>query len=330
MTMNAITKSLALCAAMVTTLSSTAAWAEYPERVITIVVPFAAGGAADVTGRIVADALSKQLGQTVIVENVAGAGGTTGTARSAAAEGDGYTIALGHMGTHAAAPALYPKLAYNPQTSFKPLGLVTRSPIIVFARKELPANTLGEFLDYARAHPSEYTNGHSGAGSISHITCALFESVGQFKATLVPYRGVGPMMNDMLGGNVDYSCDLVISVSSQIKGGALKGLAVAAKERSKAVPDVPTTAEAGLPDFQADTWTGLFVPASTPDDIAKKLEAAVSASLADMATAKRLEDLGAEVPKPEQRGGAYLGTLVSSEIERWSSVITSAGIKLSQ
>ncbi|NEI03056.1 Bug family tripartite tricarboxylate transporter substrate binding protein [Rhizobium leguminosarum] len=325
MTMNSIAKNFAFAVATVTTLLSTAAWAEYPDRVITMVVPFAAGGAADVTGRIIADALSKRLGQTVIVENVAGAGGTTGTARSASSDGDGY-----HMGTHAAAMGLYPKLAYDPRTSFKPLGLVTRSPIIVFARKDLPANTLAEFLDYARAHPGEYTDGHSGAGSISHITCALFESVGKFKATLVPYRGVGPMMNDMLGGNVDYSCDLVVAVSSQIRGGALKGFAVAAKERSKAVPDVPTTAEAGLPDFQADTWTGLFVPVSTPDDIARKLESAISASLADPAVAKRLEDLGAEVPKADERGGAYLGTLVASEITRWSDVIKTAGIKVSQ
>ncbi|TKV70549.1 tripartite tricarboxylate transporter substrate-binding protein [Rhizobium sp. AU243] len=314
-------------AVSVTATPVSAAHAEYPERVITLVVPFAAGGAADVTGRIIADALTKRLGQTVIVENVAGAGGTTGTTRSANADGDGYTIALGHMGTHAAAVGLYPKLGYDPKKSFKPLGLVTRSPIIVFARKDLPANTLSEFLNYARTHPGEYSNGHSGAGSISHITCALFQNVGKFKATLVPYRGVGPMMNDMLGGNVDFGCDLVLAVSPQITSGSLKALAVASKERAKAVPNVPTTVEAGLPDFQADTWTGLFVPASTPDDIAKKLDTAISESLSDPATAKRLEDLGADVPKADERGGVFLGKLVDSEIARWSEVIKAADIK---
>ncbi|WP_085026362.1 Bug family tripartite tricarboxylate transporter substrate binding protein [Ensifer aridi] len=327
--MRTILKAMAILATAVT-ITSGAARAEYPERVITLIVPFAAGGAADVTGRIMADAIGKRLGQSVIVENVAGAGGTTGIARGASSEGDGYTIVLGHMGTHAAAPALYPQLAYDPSSSFKPLGLVTRSPIIVFARKDLPAKNFAEFLEYARSHPTEYTNGHSGAGSISHITCALLSSVGKFEATLVPYRGNGPMMNDMLGGSVDFSCDLVVSVSSQVKGQAVKGLAVAAKERSKAVPDVPTTVEAGLPDFQADTWTGLFVPATTPDEIAQRLEAAITSSLDDPEVRKRLEDLGAEVPKPDERGGRYLADLVSSERLRWAEVIKSANITIAQ
>jgi tripartite-type tricarboxylate transporter receptor subunit TctC len=300
----------------------------YPSRPITLLVPFAAGGAADVTARIMAEGMGQRLGQSVIVENVAGAGGTTGTVRAKNATPDGYTIALGHMGTHAASVALYLKLAYDPRTDFEPIGLVTFSPIVLFARKDLPANSLQEFLAYARSRGDKLTNGHSGVGSIAHITCALLASVGKFKPTLVPYRGNGPMVNDMLGGNVDYSCDLVVSVAPQISTGALKGIAVAAPSRSPAIPDVPTAAEGGLPEFQADAWAGLFAPKGTSSAILAALRKAMSETLDDAHTSSRLRELGAIVPNAEERSPEYLATHIKNEVDRWKKVISEAGVTL--
>jgi tripartite-type tricarboxylate transporter receptor subunit TctC len=298
----------------------------FPSRPVTIIVPFAAGGAADVNGRIIADSLTQRLGQTVIVENVAGAGGTTGSVRGKNAPNDGYTLLLGHMGTHAASVSLYPKLGYDPRTDFEPLGLISLSPIMLFARKNLPANTLQEFLAYARSMGNKLTDGHSGVGSISHITCSLLASLGGFTPTYVPYRGVGPMMNDMLGGNVDFGCDLVLAVSPQVASGNLKGLAIAAPERSAAVPDVPTAAEGGLAEFRADAWTGLFAPKGTPPEVLARLREAVAASLDDPRVTNRLAQLGAVAPKPGERGGDYLAKLVKDEVDRWGKVIKNAGI----
>jgi tripartite-type tricarboxylate transporter receptor subunit TctC len=315
-----------LSAALLAPASSIAQ--NYPARPITLLVPFAAGGAADVTARIMAEGMGQRLGQSVIVENVAGAGGTTGTARAKNATPDGYTIALGHMGTHAASVALYPKLAYDPRTDFEPIGLVAFSPIVLFARKDLPVTSLQEFLAYARSRGDKLTNGHSGVGSIAHITCALLASVGKFKPTLVPYRGNGPMVNDMLGGNVDYSCDLVVSVAPQISGGTLKGIAVAAPSRSPAIPDVPTATEGGLPEFQADAWSGLFAPKGTPLAILTALRQAMSTTLDDAHTSSRLKDLGAIVPNAQERSPENLATHVRNEVDRWKRVISEAGIIL--
>lgn len=298
----------------------------YPSRPITLIVPFAAGGAADVNGRIIADSLTQRLGQTVIIENVAGAGGTTGSMRGKNAPPDGYTILLGHMGTHAASVSLYPELGYDPRTDFEPIGLISSSPVMLFARKDLPPNNLGEFLAYARSMGNKITNGHSGVGSNSHITCSLLASLGGFTPTYVPYRGVGPMMNDMLGGNVDFGCDLVIAVSPQIATGSLKGLAIAAPERSPITPNVPTAAEGGLAAFRADAWTGLFAPKGTPPEVLAKLRQAVAASLEDANVKTRLNQLGAEVPKPDERGADYLAKLVKDEVLRWAKVIKDAGI----
>jgi tripartite-type tricarboxylate transporter receptor subunit TctC len=215
-------------------VAATAHAQDFPTRTLTMIVPFAAGGAADVTGRILAEGIGRQLGQNVIVENVSGAGGTIGATRGKNAPADGYTISLGHMGTHAAAPALYPRLGYDPRKDFEYLGLIAKSPIILFARKTLPAKTLTDFIAYAKKEGPKLKNGHSGVGSISHITCALFDQLVDIKPTSVPYRGVGPMMNDMLGDNVDYGCDLVAALSPQVKSGNIMGLAVAAPQRAAA------------------------------------------------------------------------------------------------
>jgi tripartite-type tricarboxylate transporter receptor subunit TctC len=298
----------------------------YPSRPITLIVPFAAGGAADVNGRIIADALSQRLGQTVVVENVAGAGGTTGSIRGKNAANDGYTILLGHMGTHAASVSLYPKLGYDPRTDFETIGLISSSAVILFTRKDLPVSNLREFLAYARSMGSKITAGHSGLGSNSHIAVSLLASLGGFTPTYIPYRGGGPLMNDMLGGNLDFSCDLVLTVAPQVTNGSIKGLAIAAPERSPISPDVPTSAEGGLPAFLADSWTALFAPKGTPPAVLAKLRQAVATSLDDPNVRSRLNQLGATVPKPEQRGGDYLAKLVKDDVERWGKVIKEAGI----
>jgi tripartite-type tricarboxylate transporter receptor subunit TctC len=330
-TASAVVRYFALGTLIATALgsaSTTSVAQTYPSRAITLLVPFAAGGAADVTARIVGEAMSQRLGQPVIIENVAGAGGTTGVGRAKNAAKDGYTILLGHMGTHAASVALYPRLSYDPRTDFEPLGLVTFSPIVLFARKDLPVSNLQEFLAYARSQGDKIANGHSGVGSIAHITCALLASVGGFKPTMVPYRGNGPMVNDMLGGNVDYSCDLVVSVAPQLTSGTLKGLAVAAPTRSAAVPDVPTATEGGLPEFRADAWTGLFAPKGMPQEALTKLRQALSSSLEDEKVKSRLTELGATVPSVSERTPDYLANLMTDEVTRWKKIITEAGIKL--
>lgn len=319
-------KHLSWVALSVLLLASSAQADEFPTRRITMIVPFAAGGAADVTGRILADGMSRQLGEPVIVENVGGAGGTIGVTRAKNAAPDGYTISLGHMGTHAAAPALYPKLGYDPRKDFDYLGLIAKSPIILFARKSLPVKSLQQFIAYAKKEGSNLRDGHSGAGSISHITCTLFDQLVGIKPTMVPYRGVGPVMNDMLGGNVDFGCDLVLALSPQVKAGNIRGLAVAAKERSPVLPNVPTTVEAGLPEFQADAWTALFVPKGTPEPVLAKLRSAMEKSLDNPTIRDRLQKLGASVPPNDERGPQYLKSLVVREVDRWTKIIKAAGI----
>jgi tripartite-type tricarboxylate transporter receptor subunit TctC len=308
-------------------LAASAARAQsYPQRPITLIVPFAAGGAADTTGRILADAMSKELGQTVIVENIGGAGGTVGSTRGMRAEADGYTIGLGHMGTHAASVAINPNLAYDPRRHFEYLGLISTTPNIIFVRRDFPASTLKEFIAYAKAKGNKLTMGHSGIGAASHITCILLFQLIDAQPTYVSYRGFGQTINDILSGSIDGSCDLVASVSPHVATGKVKAFVVAADDRSPAVPDVPSAAEAGLPDFKAETWTGLYAPRNTSAPILARLREAVAKSLDAPLVQKRLGNVGATVPKPEHRGGEYMQQLVSSEVTRWTAIMRKAGV----
>lgn len=311
-------------AVLLTTSSAQAQ--SYPQRSITLIVPFAAGGAADTTARIIADAMSRQLGQSIIVENVSGAGGAAGSTRGMRASPDGYTIGLGHMGTHAASVAINPNLAYDPRKDFEYLGLVSTTPNIVFVRKDFPASNLKEFIAYAKAKGDKLTMGHSGIGAASHITCILFFQLIDTQPTYLSYRGFGQTINDILSGAIDGSCDLVASVSPQVTAGTVKAFAVATEDRSSAVPDVPTATEAGLPDFKAETWTGLYAPKGTPAPILATLREAVAKSLSDPNVQKRLGDIGATVPKAEHRGGDYMQKLVTSEVERWTIILRKAGV----
>lgn len=294
---------------------------DYPSRPITIIVPFAAGGAADTIGRIMADGISKHIGQPVVVENIGGAGGATGSARVKNARPDGYTIGLGSMGTHAAAVQVNPRLPFDPRTDFDYLGLVSSTPNTLFVRKNFPANTLKEYIAYARAKGKELKLGHSGIGSAPHITIVLLSQLIGVEPTMVAYRGFGQTINDILSGAIDGSCDLVAAVSGHVQGGSVKALVVAADERSPAVPDVPTASEAGLPEFKVETWTGLYAPKGSPPKVLAKLSEAIARTLADPASVKRLSDVGAGVPKPERQGGTYMQKLVVSEVDRWHKIL---------
>jgi tripartite-type tricarboxylate transporter receptor subunit TctC len=306
---------------------STSAFAQnYPTRPVTILVPFAAGGPTDIIARIVGEYFSKTLGQQFIVENIAGAGGTTGITRASQARPDGYTIAMGHMGTHGAAPALYPNLRYDPVTGFEPIGLVAGTPILIVARKDFPAADLKEFVAKAKDTGTRLSQAHAGVGSVSFTTCTLLTSqLGVKHHRVVAYRGTGPALNDMVGGQVDYMCDQVVNLVEQVKAGSIKAYAIATEERSPALPDLPTTKEAGLPDYQVSAWNALFAPKGTPKEIVAKLNDTLSKALDDEATRKRLLDLGSVLPTGKGRSPEALADLVKSEVARWTPILKAAG-----
>jgi tripartite-type tricarboxylate transporter receptor subunit TctC len=296
----------------------------YPTRPVTLIVPFAAGGPTDIIARIVGEYFSKTLGQQFVVENIAGAGGTTGISRGAAAKPDGYTIMMGHMGTHGAAPALYPKLRYDPAKDFEPIGLVAGTPILIVGRKDLPAADLKAFVERAKDPAARMSQAHAGVGSVSFTTCTLLTSQLGVKHKVVAYRGTGPALNDMVGGQVDYMCDQIVNLVEQVKAGTIKAYAIATAERSPALPDVPTTKEAGLPDFQVSAWNALFAPKGTPPEIVSKLSETLSKALDDSATRKRLLDLGSVLPEGAGRSPAALAELVRSEVARWMPILKGA------
>src|SRR3954447_9937482 len=235
----------------------------YPSKPATVIVPFAAGGPADITGRIVADIFTRHLGQQFVVENVVGAGGTLGALRAARASADGYTILSGHMGTNALASAFYPNLDYDPQKDFEPIGLTAEYPELLVVRKDFPANTLSEFVAYAKANAGKLNVGHAGLGSVSYIGCLLLNSAIGIKPTMVPFTGTAPVLNAMLGGEIDYECDPVLGTLTQVRAGNVKALAVAAKKRSPMLPDIPTSHEQGLPEFDCAPFYAVFVPSGT-------------------------------------------------------------------
>ena len=298
----------------------------YPVRPVTVIVPFAAGGPTDVIARIVTDSMSKTLGQTFVIENVVGAGGTTGVTRAKRAAADGYTIVMGHMGTQAAAPSLYPNLQYDPVNDFEPIGMAAGTPVLILAKKDFPAKDLKEFISYVKANVDKLNMAHAGVGSVSFTTCLLLNSIIGVKPTSVPYQGTGPAMNALIGGQVDYMCDQIVNAVPQINGGNIKTYGVATAERNPSLPDVPTTKEAGLPEFQASAWNGLFAPKGTPKPVTEKLAAALDKALDDEATRKRLLELGSDIPGKDRRGPEAFAKLVASEIERWGPVIKSSGV----
>ncbi|HEV2956638.1 MAG TPA: tripartite tricarboxylate transporter substrate-binding protein, partial [Xanthobacteraceae bacterium] len=286
----------------------------------------AAGGPTDVLGRILGQRMSQSLGQQIIVENVTGAGGTLGAARVAKAAADGYTMVMGNLGTHAASVGLYKNLAYDPRTSFEPVMLASTTPMVLLAKKDLPVRNLQDLI--ALAHTRQLTCGSAGVGSISHLTLLLFDKLAHTKFQHVPYRGSSQVVNDLLGGQIDITFDQAINASPHVTAGDVRAIAVTGPTRAAAIPDVPTTAEAGLAELDTTAWSALFVPKGTPPAIVARLNAAMSEAMEDKDVIARLAKLGADVPAPEARTPAALGKLVRSEIDKWVPLIASAELSV--
>jgi tripartite-type tricarboxylate transporter receptor subunit TctC len=306
--------------------TSAVAQTTYPAKAITLVVPFAAGGTTDIVARLMADHMSRSLGQSIVVENLAGAGGTTGATRVAKAAPDGYTLLMGNLGTQAASVGLYPKLAYDPRTDFEPVMNSASTPMLVVAKKDLPVKDFREFIAYLKENAAKLNYGSGGVGSTSHLTCLFLDSLLGVKPQHVPFRGSGPALNALLGGQVDYVCDQTVAIVPTVQAKEGNGLVVAVQKRLAVIPDVPTSAEQGLPQFQATGWNAMFAPKGTPTDVVNRLNAAARAALKDEATRKRLLDLGAELPDEAGQSPSALGELVRAEIEKWVPVIKNAGV----
>jgi tripartite-type tricarboxylate transporter receptor subunit TctC len=315
---------LAVAAALGFAVAPAAAQTDYPRRPITLIVPFAAGGPTDVISRIISDHMSRTLGQSIVIENMLGAGGTTASTRAARATPDGYTIEMGHMGTHAASVALYPNLAYRPDVDFAPIGLVAGTPVLILAKKDFPPEDLKAFVTYVKANVDTLNMAHAGVGSVSYTTCLLLNSILGIKPTAVPFNGTGPALTALIAGQVDYMCDQIVNIVQQVQAGQIKAYAIGTPERSPALPNVPTSREAGLPEFQAQAWNALFVPKDTPQPIVDKLTDALDKALDDEHTRKRLLELGSVLPGKADRGQQALAALVKREIERWTPIIKAA------
>src|SRR6266436_4260982 len=272
----------------------------YPSRPITVIVPFPAGGPSDVVARIVTEQMGKLLGQSLIIENIGGAGGTIGSARVAAAKPDGYTLLAGSMGSHVAAPVLTPDVRYDSARDFEPIGFTAHAPAVIVARKDFPANDLREFVDYLKSNGDKVKQAHGGIGSSSHMACLLFTAAAGVKPSLVAYRGTAPALNDLIGGHVDFFCEQVVSVAPQIAAGAIKAYAVSSSERLATLSNVPTAKEEGL-DYQMSIWAGIFAPKGAPKPIIDKLAAALDKSLDDPGVKAKLAELGGSIPPKSER-----------------------------
>jgi tripartite-type tricarboxylate transporter receptor subunit TctC len=298
----------------------------YPTRPITIVVPFAAGGPTDILARLIGQSIGPMFGQQVVVEDVTGAGGTIGATRVARAEPDGYTMVMGNLGTHAASLGIYQSLPYDPRTDFEPVILVASTPMVLVTRKTLPVHSLDETIAYAKANKGKATMGNAGIGSISHLTTLLFNHLTGADVVQVPYRGLSEATNDLLGGQIDLLFDQVVTATPHIVNGTENPIVVTIPQRAASIPSVPSANEAGLPGLQTVAWTALFVPKKTSAAIVTKVNGAVQKAMADPLIAKRLADIGADVPPPEQRSPEALRQLVKAEVDKWVPLIKAAGI----
>ena len=316
----------ALIAATLIAAATLARAQDWPARPMTLVVPFAAGGGVDLSARIQAQRMGELLGQTIIVENVGAAAGMAGGQRVAKSPPDGYTFLIGNTGTHAFNQSLYKKPLYNAVEDFTPVGLVSESPRILLVRKDLPVNNLQEFVAYVKANQSRMQFGSAGVGSGTHLPCVLLNLAMGVNVTHVPYRGAGPVMQDLIGGRIDYMCDTIQTGAQQAKQGGVKGIAVMAPRRVPIIASLATTGEQDLPSVEASVWNAFFLPKGAPQDIVRKLNRAMSDTLEDAAIRKRLEELGLEILPPEKRSPEYLAQYLPQEIERWGKVIRAAGI----
>ncbi|WP_291617685.1 tripartite tricarboxylate transporter substrate-binding protein [Bradyrhizobium sp.] len=296
----------------------------FPSRPVTLVVPFAAGGTSDVIARTVAEQMTIALGQPVVIENVGGAGGSIALARVARAEADGYTITLGNAGTNAAAYTIYPKLSFAPE-SFAPIAVVAKTFGIIALRKDFPAKNLQEFIAWAKANPGKVNLGHAGVGSSNFLICKAFAHAAGVDVTLVGYRGAAPALTDAIGGQIDGVCDAAASVAQPINEKLVKGLVVGANVRLASLPELPTSAEAGLPDFEAQGWNGLFAPKGTPADIIAKLNAAAKTAVESEPVKKRFADLSTVAPAAGEQTPDVLQQLVTRDVEKFRKLLADPG-----
>jgi len=299
---------------------------DFPNRPVTMIIPFAAGGPQDQIGRIMAQRMSDLLGHQVVVENVGGAGGMTGSKRVADAMPDGYTFVLASVGTHAQGQTLYKRPLYNAATDFTPVGLIAETPIALITRKDLPVNNLKEFVTYAKANQSKMQYGSAGAGSATHLGCVVLNYVIGVYITHVPYRGTAPAMQDLIGGRIDYLCEIVNTAKPQIDGGTVKGIAIMTKERSPALPNLPTAPEQGTTGAESYTWSAILLPKGASAAIVTRLNGAIVQAMKTPAVREALEKAGAQVVPDNRATPQYLGEFIKSEIEKWAAPIKASGV----
>jgi tripartite-type tricarboxylate transporter receptor subunit TctC len=316
----AATRRLLSVAAAFSFIVTAAGAQDFPTHSITMIVPFAAGGTSDVIARTVADQMGRVLGQTIVIENVAGAGGSIALAKAARAEPDGYTIAIGNAGTSAAAYTIYPNLPFTPD-SFAPVAVVAKTFGIIALRKDFPAKTVQEFIAYAKSNPGKINLGHAGIGSSNFLICKSFVQAAGIDVTLVGYRGAAPALTDAIGGQIDGVCDAAASVSQAIDGKLVKGLVVGSTVRLSTLPDLRTSAEAGLPEFEAQGWNGLFAPKGTPPEILAKLNAAARAAVESDAVKTRFADLSTVAPDANEHTPEVLQQLVTRDVEKYRALL---------
>lgn len=314
---------LTTTAVLIAALGSAAAQ-DYPNRPVTIIVPFAAGGPTDTIARLTAQGMSKTLGQQVIVENAPGAGGTIGSTRVARASPDGYTLLVHHVGLSTAA-TLYRKLPYDTKTAFAPIGLLTDAPMTIIARPDFPANSLKELVAYAQAQGQKVTYANAGLGAASHLCGMLFQTAIKTQLTTVPYKGNGPIMNDLLGKQIDLTCDQATNTTGPINAKQVKAYAITTKARLKSLPDLPTADEAGLKGFEVSVWHGIYAPKGTPPAVVQKLTAAIKDALKDPLVVARMNDINTEPANDKQATPEALQAKLSAEVDRWAPIIKAAG-----
>jgi len=304
------------------------AWAQaYPTRPMTMIVPFAAGGPQDVLGRLLAQRMGEILRQSIVVENVGGAGGVTGSRRVADARPDGYTMGIGSVGTHAQNQSLYKRPPYDPVADFTPVALIAETPVVLIVRKDLPAGNLDEFAAYTRQNQARMQFGSAGAGASSHIACVVFNHVIGVNPTHVPYRGVALAVQDLIAGRIDYQCEQIVTAKPHIDAGSVKGIAMLTKERSPVMPGLPTALEQGF-DVETYAWTALFLPRRTPDPIVRTLNKAVVEDLHTPNVRTRILELGSVVVSDDRTSPQYLAGFIKSEIAKWAGPIKASGVSI--